>query len=663
MPMSAITAGSVDFVLSPKRIAAELARIGRHPYLVEAREVPEGSDLDKVCLILRSCVGVDFRLYKQATVRRRIARRMALQKIASLNQYAQVLRKNPEEAQALADDIFIHVTSFFRDPECLQALRKLVLAKLGRKRPLGDPLRIWAPGCSTGEEVYSIAMLLLEQLGEQSRTTIQIFGTDIQERAVEHARAGIYTEADVAGVSAARLRRFFVRADHGYQMQQFIRDLCVFARHDLAKDPPFSRLDLISCRNVLIYMGLPLQKRILSIFQYALKPGGFLFLGSSESIGDYSEAFTAEDRKHRIFLRKQAVAPFAAFHPAEGHLPAPAAAPLRMAAPGAAVDFRKEAEGFLLEHYAPPALIVDPDLHIVHFQGDTSPYLAPATGQPSFHLLKMVRPELVVDLRAAIYKARKEGVTVHKDGVQFEHNGRAAAVRLEVRPLKRHNGKKQDLLVVFQKAEPAGLESLEHHAGSGDGREAGGAAARKHRGERTERLERELASTREHLRGLISEHDTAQEEMKAANEEILSSNEELQSTNEELETAKEELQSTNEELITLNDELQHRNSELSVLTHDLSNVAGGCRHPRAGSGRRTARPAVYSHGGDIAESDPGRRGPPVQQYRFQPGRLRLEGAVFGGHHARAIDRARGQRPRWPPLFAARAALQDQRQQD
>jgi len=580
MPMSAITAGSVDFVLSPKRIAAELARIGRHPYLAEAREVPEGSDLDKVCLILRSCVGVDFRLYKQATVRRRIARRMALQKIASLNQYAQVLRKNPEEAQALADDIFIHVTSFFRDPECLQALRKLVLAKLGRKRPPGDPLRIWVPGCSTGEEVYSIAMLLLEQLGEQSRTTIQIFGTDIQERAVEHARAGIYTEAAVAGVSAARLRRFFVKADHGYQVQQFIRDLCVFARHDLAKDPPFSRLDLISCRNVLIYLGLPLQKRILSIFQYALKPGGFLFLGSSESISDYSDAFTAEDRKHRIFLRKPAVASFGPFHPAEGRLPAADAAPLRTAAPILAVDFRKEAEGFLLEHYAPPALIVDPDLHIVHFQGDTSPYLAPATGQPSFHLLKMVRPELVVDLRAAIYKARKEGVTVHKDGVRLEQNGRTAAVRLEVRPLKKRNGKKQDLLVVFQKAGPASLESLEHHAGSGDGRKAGGASAgRKYGAERTERLERDLASTREHLRAMIAEHDTAQEEMKAVNEEILSSNEELQSTNEELETAKEELQSTNEELITLNDELQHRNSELSVLTHDLSNVLVGVDIP------------------------------------------------------------------------------------
>ena len=256
---------------------------------LEAREVPEGSELDKICLMLRSAVGVDFRLYKQATVRRRIARRMALQKIGSLSKYAQILKQNPDEAQALADDIFIHVTRFFRDPECFRALQKRVLAKLRAKRSAGDAIRIWVPGCSTGEEVYSIAMLLLEQLGEQAnRTKIQIFGTDIQERAVEHARAGIYTEAGVSGVSPARLKRFFVQADHGYQIQKSIRDLCVFARHDLAKDPPFSRLDLISCRNVLIYMGPPLQKRVFSIFQYALKPGGLLFLGNSESISDYS---------------------------------------------------------------------------------------------------------------------------------------------------------------------------------------------------------------------------------------------------------------------------------------------------------------------------------------------------------------------------------------
>lgn len=575
MPMSAITAGAVDFVLSPKRIAADLARISREPYLSAAREIPEGSDLDKICLTLRPSTGIDFRLYKQATVRRRIARRMALQKIASLNQYAQVLRRNPEEAQALADDIFIHVTSFFRDPECFQALRKRVLAKLSGKRSSGDTLRVWVAGCSSGEEAYSIAILLLEEFGEQTgRNKIQIFGTDIQERAIEQARAGIYTEAAVAGVSAARLKRFFVKSDHGYQIQKFVRDLCIFARHDLAKDPPFSRLDLISCRNVLIYMGQALQKRILSIFQYALKPGGLLFLGNSESISGDSDAFTVEDQKHRIFLRNPATAISHRVKSTADHFPEPHQHPPRIPSPRVDIDFRKEAESVLLEHYAPPALIVDADLHIIHFQGDMSPYLAPATGQPSFHLLKMIRPELVLDLRTAIHKARRTGVSVHKDGVPFEHQGQPAAVRLEVRPLKKARGKKQDLLVVFQEIEPASSpESLPQ------GRKLRRTGAGKKHADRTERLERELESAREHLRALIAEHETVREEMKAANEEAVSSNEELQSTNQELETAKEELQSSNEELVTLNDELQLHNAQLNALTHDLTNLLLGVDVP------------------------------------------------------------------------------------
>jgi two-component system CheB/CheR fusion protein len=572
MPMNAISAGSVDFILPPGRIAAELARIGRHPWVAEAREVPEGSELDTICLHLRSAAGVDLRLYKPATLRRRIARRMALRKIASLHKYAQFLKHDTDEAKALADDIFIHVISFFRDPECWQALRKRVLAKICLKRPADVPIRIWVPGCSTGEEVYAIAMLLIEEMGDRAgRTRIQIFGTDIQEAAVEHARSGIYTEAAAAGVSAARRKRFFVQSDHGYRIQKFVRDLCVFARHDLGGDPSFSKLDLISCRNVLIYMGPALQKRVMSSFQYALKPGGFLFLGKSESVGEYSDSFRADDRKHRIFLRKPAAGPFHGFNATMPHFRGPDAVLPRIPVPGSAGDLRRETEAMLLAHYAPPALIVDPDLRIVHFQGDVSPYLGPATGQPSFHLLKMVRPELVVDLRAVVYKAKKEGVAVHKDDLHFEYLGRPAAVRLEVRPIGKVNGKKHDLLVVFQKIEPAS---------PGEEPERRGGAARKKRApERADRLERELTSTREHLRALIAEHEIAQEEMKAANEEILSSNEELQSANEELETAQEELQSSNEELITLNEELQNRNAELTVLTNDLNNLLVGVDIP------------------------------------------------------------------------------------
>ncbi len=579
MPTNAIAAGSVDFVLSPKRIAAELARIARHPYVAEAKEIPDGADLDKICLVLGAAVGVDFRQYKRPTVRRRIARRMALQKIASLSRYLQILKQNPDEAKALAEDIFIHVTSFFRDPDCFDALKKQVLAKLRADASPGDPIRIWVPGCSTGEEVYSIAMLLMEELGDRAgRIGVQFFGTDIQERAVDHARAGIYSEAAVAGVSPARLKRFFTRHEDGYRIQKSIRDLCVFARHNLAKDPPFSRLDLVSCRNVLIYMSPVLQKRILSIFQYALKSGGVLFLGNSESIGEYSEAFSVEDQKHRIFLRKPSAPHFHGFRPNPEEYPGRDSAILAASPAGAPVDYRREAEEVLLEHYSPSALVVDRNLHILHFQGDVSPYLAPATGQPSFHLLKMLRPELVVDVRTAIQKVRKEGTPVRKDPVRFEHHGHGAAARIEVRPIRIGANGKQDLIVVFQPLDIADPE--ESRNGKGEAKLPGAAGTGRGRNAaKMAKLERELASTREHLRALISDHEATNEEMKAANEEILSSNEELQSTNEELETAKEELQSSNEELITLNDELQHRNAELNVLTHDLGNLLVGIEIP------------------------------------------------------------------------------------
>jgi two-component system CheB/CheR fusion protein len=565
MPMSAIWAGSVDFVLTPNEIAAKLARIGRHPHLLGPLEAADG-ELDNICQLLRAATGVDFRLYKQATVGRRVARRMAVQKIASLKRYAQFIKKNPVEAAALADDIFIHVTGFFRDPECFQALRRQVFPRLRFAGPAGDAIRIWVPGCSTGEEVYSIAMLLLEDLDEQpNRTKIQMFGTDISDRAVEHARAGSYSEAALAGVSPGRLKRFFTKGDYGYQIHKSVRDMCVFARHDLAKDPPFSNLDLISCRNVLIYMGAALQKRTLSIFQYALRPGRFLFLGKSEFISACPDAFGVESRKHKLFSRKPPAAPAYRFHPPGSGIREQRAT-LPRAPQDLALDFRKEAEQVLMERYTPPALVVDADLQIVHFQGDTSRFLAPATGRPSFHLLKLLRPEFVVDLRAAVQKARKDGVTARTSDALLKHEGGYRAVHLEVNPLPQRQGREPDFLVVFEETEPAPAER---------GRQRDRARER----EKVAALERELASTREYVRSLAGEHEAAQEEMRATNEEILSNNEELQSTNEELETAQEELQSSNEELTTLNDELQNRNAEQNVLTNDLTNLLTGVDIP------------------------------------------------------------------------------------
>ena len=566
MPASAISAGVVDFILPPARIAAELARISRHPYLVKNGQAPVGDGMEKIYLLLGSATGVDFRLYKQPTVSRRVARRMALQKMKSLSEYVRYLKQHTDEIKALADDIFIHVTGFFRDPECFQALRKRVFPKLHLIRR-ADPVRVWVPGCSTGEEVYSLAMMLVESLtASNNQTKIQMFGTDISEPAVQRARAGIYSQAAVRGVSPARLRRFFVKVEHGYQINKEVRGLCVFARHDLANDPPFSKLDLISCRNVLIYAGPLLQDRILSAFQYALKPGGFLFLGKSEAISAHTGIFAAEDRSHKIFSRRPRERVAAHFEWRIDDHKEPDLSASKAAAGGISADFQKQAEQVLLQRYAPPALVVDSDLRIVHIQGDISPFVVLATGPPTVHLLKMVRPDFVMAVRSAVSRAKREEVTVSTEPVHFEYGGKPNTMCLEVSPLSKDEAGKPDFLVVFKETTPAELSSPNTQAKSG-------------RKEKDSRLERELAATRECVNSLIAEHETAQEQMKAAHEEILSSSEELQSTNEELETAKEELQSSNEELQTLNEELLHRNLDLGVLTNDLNNLLVGVDIP------------------------------------------------------------------------------------
>jgi two-component system CheB/CheR fusion protein len=574
MPLSAMATGCVDFSLPPQKIAAELARMGRHPYVRTFQQVepPEGAKeesegLRTICALLRTKTGVDFHLYKPATIQRRVARRMAVQRADALEHYIQLLHKNPAELDALYEDIFIHVTGFFRDPEALAALQQTVFARILHKEPGSHAIRVWVPGCSSGEEVYSIAMMLLEELGEQAgHTKIQIFGTDISDRAIEQARGGNYGESGMAQVSMERRRRFFVKAAGGWEIAKFVRDMCVFARHDVTKDPPFSRLDLISCRNVMIYFGPVAQKRVVETFHYALKPAGWLFLGMAEALNAFSHLFSVEDHKHKFFSRKPVAGPPYMGTTAAGLAKADQAQ-LGAASPLTRFDVRREAERVLLEQFAPAALVVDPDLQIVHFQGNTSPFLAPATGEPSFYLLRMVRPELVVDLRTAIQQVQKKGVAVRREGIRFKLNDAVSTVDLLVEPLPEQHAKGSDFLVVFQASPgPRQLES----APSQVKRQGGGKIAR---------MEQELAATREHLRAIIEEQEAVQEEMKAANEEALSSNEELQSTNEELETAKEELQSSNEELTTLNDELQNRNTELGLLTNDLSNLLVGVEIP------------------------------------------------------------------------------------
>ncbi|MBI3469754.1 MAG: PAS domain-containing protein [Candidatus Solibacter usitatus] len=395
------------------------------------------------------------------------------------------------------------------------------------------------------------------------RERIRLFGTDVSERAIEQARAGIYPESSVTAVAPDRLKRFFVPHEGSYQVAKMVRELCVFAKHDLTRDPPFSNLDLISCRNVLIYMGPALQRRIAGLFHHALRPGGRLFLGKSESLSVYGNLFTVEDRKHNILLRTGgAAAPQPEFGPME--------VGTREINPSAeaAFDAAKEAERLLLTRYTPAALVVDEDLQIVHICGDTSAYLAPATGQPSFHMLKMVRPELVVDVRSLVIKARA-GEVARKEGIRTKRNGASRRVNVEAIALKGRRGQGGEVLVVFQEAPARAEERPDKDAPGRKGL----------RGSEAARLEQELAEAREYLRSLIEDQAATKEEMTAANEEALSRNEELQSANEELETAKEELQSSNEELLTLNEELLNRNSELGVVTNDLINLSAGIQVP------------------------------------------------------------------------------------
>ena len=462
MPRSAITAGCVDLVLPPEAIARELSRIGRHPYLrmqplAPAAEPAADSDdeLRKLFLVLQKATGVDFTFYKYNTIKRRIARRMLLHKLESLRQYLQFLHQNPAEPPALCEDILIHVTGFFREPEAFQALAGEIFPKVFNNKAPGESIRVWVPGCSTGEETYSVAMVLLECLGDRvSSVPIQIFGTDISEVAIEKARAGVYSESSLAEVSPERLRRFFVKVDGGFQIAKSLREMCVFARQDLAQDPPFSRLDLISCRNVLIYMGPVLHKKVMGTFHYALKPTGFLMLGRSESMSGFTDLFTVVDREHKIWSKRPAE-PSRRFglSSAGGYDKAIGAATIK-AETQPRFDVQKEADRFVLSQYAPPGLIVNENLQILHFRGNSSPYLSPPPGEASLSLLRMVRPEFAVELRSAIQRAKKQEIAVRKEDIRVQRDGHPWDVCLEVVPLKGDLGERF-FLVLFHETPAA----------------------------------------------------------------------------------------------------------------------------------------------------------------------------------------------------------------
>lgn len=576
MPRSAIAAGCVDFVLPPTEIARELSRIARHPYVAElpkeaaAALVPEQHvGLNTIFQLIRKSAGVDFTRYRHTTIRRRIQRRMIVHKIDALPRYVKYVQQNPAELKALYQDMLINVTSFFRNPDSFDALKTRVFPSLLKNRSADTPLRIWAGACSSGEETYSLAIALLEYLGDRAPSVpIQIFGSDVSEVAINKARNGFYPENIHGDVSADRLRRFFVKVEGGYRINKNVRDMCIFAQHNLVADPPFSQMDLISCRNLLIYLEAPLQKNVILLFHYALKPHGFLMLGNAESVGTMTNLFTLDDRANKIYSRRSSGirAPLGfSMGQRSGRAEPGGRSHLvpRQDAPWNAAEAQREFDRRLLQQYAPAAVFVDDALEVVHSRGSIDPYLKLSSGRATLSILKMAREGLLLELRNAINRAKKDHISVRRENVELKTDHSVRNVSFEVIPLRITHAN-EHLMIVF---EEAGAKR-EHHVSK-----RGVAAARREiPSKHIVKLQQELAATTEYLHTVIENQEATNEELQSANEEILSSNEELQSTNEELETAKEELQSANEELTTVNDELRSRNHEIILANNDLINL-------------------------------------------------------------------------------------------
>ena len=588
MPESAINAGVVDFILAPEEIPKQLLQINSadKTSLVldkERQEIKNDEDVfRKILSLLRQRSGVDFTYYKDPTLRRRIARRIAIVKKKNLANYLNFLRTDIAEQDALFQDMLIPVTSFFRDPKTFQSLTETVFPSILKNKNPDAPIRMWIAGCSTGEEVYSIAICLQEFLGAnpnsfRNNTKIQIFGSDISEKAIKKARLGIYTKANLEMLSASQLENYFTKNNGGYEVSKLIRDSCVIAPHNFLKDPPFAKMDLISCRNVLIYMDPFLQKNAFATFHYALKESGFLLLGKSETIGASSDLFTQVAKNEKIYSRKQVPDRFrhVATELKQNEFTTKAKTVTKHEA--AQTDFQKSAEAIMISK-SPASVVVNEQFDIVHIYGDITPFLQAPQGKPTHNLLRMAREGLGFELRNAIHKASKEKTAVTAENIPIkikdQQNGEVgqeqqSLVTMEVIPLtetvERH------YLIRFQKIMIPN-EEKERLASSGK--------TKVNKAEkRYEQLEKELAYIREDMRAITQDMEAANEELQSANEELQSSNEEMQSLNEELETSKEELQSTNEELIIVNQELLEKQEQLSTARLYSDSIVSTIRHP------------------------------------------------------------------------------------
>ncbi|MGB7250959.1 MAG: CheR family methyltransferase, partial [Phormidesmis sp.] len=571
MPRNAAMTGLVDYVLPVEKIPAKLIEYARHrdglrQHLGEDGMFTAAADhLGQICDLLRQQVGHDFSGYKQNTLIRRIQRRIQLTQRNSVAAYVNYLRSDADEKNLLFKDLLIGVTHFFRNPESFEALQENVISALIAKTDADRPLRVWVAGCSSGEEVYSIAILISEEMERQEmRAQVQIFASDIDERALEKARQACYPENVAEQVTPERLERFFVKQNNGgYQVVKALREMCIFSQHSLINDPPFSRIDLISCRNLLIYFDTELQKKLIPLFHYALNADGYLFLGSSENLTGYGELFRTIDKHHRIFQQKQAMVPVRVDFPLiERNWQQRVLSPQDAVSHVGQQQVSKKIERLLLQEYAPACVIINEQNEVVYFFGRTGKYLEPAQGVPSHNLFDLARRGLRLDLRSAIQTANQTKDIVTRSRVSLENDAQVQLIDLIVRPIRDQHEQGDLLMVIFQDVGKA----TTHEQAIAAGNEPKGETQVVHQ------LEEDLRNTREHLRSTVEELESSNEEQKSANEELLSMNEELQSSNEELQTSKEEMQSINEELQTVNAELRNKVEELDAVNSDVQNL-------------------------------------------------------------------------------------------
>ncbi len=575
MPRSSIAADHVDVVLPPAELALELGRIAQQFLRPELRplengKAPEGEDhaFERILRLLRNLSGLELTQYKPETLRRRMARRMILLRLSTLSDYHRLLQTRGDELRALQEDMLISVTRFFRDTEFWDVLQTTVLPALFQDRPAGKPIRVWCAGCATGEEAYSFAIALQEFVSLNGLDApVQIFGTDASEHSIERARNAIYPETSMMEISPERQQRFFVKSERGFQVAKRVRDTCIFAKQNLCNDPPFSHIDILSCRNVMIYFNPVLQRQIMSTFHYALEPGGYLLLGMSEGLRDFGEAFVTVDRKRKIYTKtgSSLAAGYEATRSYRASAANPSGRPLadNEATSWAELELQRAADRMVLARFGPPGLIVDDRMHVLQARGQTTPLIQLSPGAVSWHLVRVLREDIAKVVERAVQRSIEENIPVAitleaSRGEQTEQH-----FHVDVLPITHAGPRPRCFLILFQGIEKNPPEAKSQPA------PALGADAKEHL---VAQLRHDLSTTRFYLQSLTEERDGRNQELTSANEEIQSANEELQSTNEELETTKEELQSANEELQTVNDELQQRNSTLAQTGNDLSNL-------------------------------------------------------------------------------------------